>query len=168
MKKIILLLTVLTLGVIACDKNELGDMDSSSINAPIEATIEVDVMDHDFDAVIGRLLNLSKANTPSTSKSVTAGDTFTLLFGFSGAGEYFEFVISDDVCGDTSHTYLSEVVFTYQSSSLTELSIGGQVFRSLNRDLGNLFGVDWRNAWKFDATGVIGTDSPTSGLSFSL
>ena len=40
MKKIILLLTVLTLGVIACDKNELGmDMDGSSIN-PIEVKVD--------------------------------------------------------------------------------------------------------------------------------
>ena len=59
MKKIILLLTVLTLGVIACDKNELGDMDSSSIN-PIEAKVEA----YNVDAIVTELLsNLSNFGT---------------------------------------------------------------------------------------------------------
>ena len=58
MKKIILLLTVLTLGVIACDKNELGDMDSMSIN-PIEATVEVNSMDPILDYLLANIETMS-------------------------------------------------------------------------------------------------------------
>ena len=49
-------MAVLALGVVACEKNDLGDMDSSSINAPIEAKIEV--TSADFDVAISRLENL--------------------------------------------------------------------------------------------------------------
>ena len=56
MKKL-LLIAVLTLGVIACDKNELGmDMDGSSINAPIEA----EIVSENTDRYIGFLNSLSE------------------------------------------------------------------------------------------------------------
>ena len=83
MKKIILLLTVLTLGVIACDKNELGmDMDGSSIN-PIEATVEADPMSNiDIDGFISRLSDYmsSDKGTPNTSKSAIAGTSYISVY----------------------------------------------------------------------------------------
>ena len=92
MKKIILLLTVLTLGVIACDKNELGDMDSSSIN-PIEAKADVDMV---IPGLLGRLISdldngnidIIKSNNASTAKT---DDHIYLRFFNDGTHEYVLF-----------------------------------------------------------------------------
>ena len=100
MKKIILLLTVLTLGVIACDKNELGmDMDGSSINAPIEATVEKSAMDHDVDASVTRLLGkIGKSNQPNTNKAVAAGSTIKFyIYSDAANNAEYEIFIGDDI-----------------------------------------------------------------------
>ena len=141
MKKL-LLLAVLALGVVACDKNELGDMDSMSIN-PIEATVEVNAMDHDFDASVTRLLGkLGKSNQPSTSKEVLAGSTIKFYIYSDGDLEYEIFIGDDiDTCAPSDEFLLIELVFV--SSSLTDVYFAGtKSANSIERDLTNAFKYD--------------------------
>ena len=130
MKKIILLLTVLTLGVIACDKNELGDMDSSSINTPIE--MEDVKMDLDLDVLTSRLSRLSDQyandnvkNSASTAKEAVAGSYITLISGVDN-GKYFEFLFSDDIesCNVSNYSYLETIYLVLNSSNHTEIRVG--------------------------------------------
>ena len=144
MKKIILLLTVLTLGVIACDKNELGmDMDGSSINA-IEATVETSAMDHDFDASVTRLLGkLGKSNQPSTSKEVLAGSTIKFyIYSDAANNAEYEIFIGDhvDSCAPSDDFLLIELVFV--STSLTEIYFDGGKIGELAKDLTTAFAID--------------------------
>ena len=143
MKKL-LLIAVLALGVVACDKNELGmDMDGSSINA-IEATIEKSAMDHDFDASVTRLLGkLGKSNQPSTSKEVLAGSTikFYIYSDATNNAEY-EIFIGDDIdsCAPSDDFLLIELVFV--STSLTEVYFDGNKANEINKNLTNAFAWD--------------------------
>ena len=144
MKKIILLLTVLTLGVIACDKNELGmDMDGSSINA-IEATIEKSAMDHDFDASVTRLLGkLGKSTQPNTSKDAVAGSTIKFyIYSDAANNAEYEIFIGDDIdsCAPSDDFLVIELVFV--STSLTEVYFDGTKISDLAKDLTTAFELD--------------------------
>ena len=168
MKKIILLLTVLTLGVIACDKNNLGEMDSMSIN-PIEATVEKSAMDHDFDASVTRLLGkLGKSNQPNTNKAVAAGSTIKFyIYSDAANNAEYEIFIGDDIdsCAPSDDFLLIELVFV--STSLTEVYFDGTKISDLAKDLTNAFAfnelfvgdkIDFAN----------GTISPASGSGTSI
>ena len=170
MKKIILLLTVLTLGVIACDKNELGmDMDGSSIN-PIEVTVEKSAMDHDFDSSVTRLLGkLGKSTQPNTNKAVAAGSTIKFyIYSDAANNAEYEIFIGDDIdsCAPTEDFLLIELVFV--STSLTEIYFDGtKLPNGLEKDLTNAFAfnelfvgdkIDFAN----------GTISPASGSGTSI
>ena len=168
MKKIILLLTVLTLGVIACDKNELGDMDSMSIN-PIEATIEKSAMDHDFDASVTRLLGkVGKSTQPNTNKAVAAGSTIKFyIYSDAANNAEYEIFIGDDIdsCAPSDDFLLIELVFV--STSLTEVYFDGTKISDLAKDLTNAFAFDELFVGdKIDFAN--GTISPASGSGTSI
>ena len=169
MKKIILLLTVLTLGVVACDKNELGmDMDGSSINA-IEATVEKSAMDHDFDSSVTRLLGkLGKSNQPNTSKTVAAGSTIKFyIYSDAATNAEYEIFIGDDIdsCAPSDDFLLIELVFV--STSLTEVYFDGTKISDLAKDLTNAFAFDELFVGdKIDFAN--GTISPASGSGTSI
>ena len=143
MKKL-LLIAVLALGVVACDKNELGmDVDGSSINA-IEATVEKSAMDHDFDSSVTRLLGkLGKSNQPSTSKAVAAGSTIKFyIYSDAANNAEYEIFIGDDIdsCAPSDDFLLIELVFV--STSLTEVYFDGTKITDLTKDLTNAFAFD--------------------------
>ena len=124
MKKIILLLTVLTLGVIACDKNELGDMDSMSIN-PIEATVEA----YDVDAIVNELLsNLSNhGKSKRGNASITGkGDDHVALHIFADTGVTYVIFADEsnnDFCFDTLATAPTTIFFDNSAGDGSELSV---------------------------------------------
>ena len=143
MKKF-LLIAVLALGVVACDKNNLGEMDSMSIN-PIEATVETSAMDHDFDASVTRLLGkIGKSNQPSTSKEVLAGSTIKFyIYSDAANNAEYEIFIGDDIdsCAPSDDFLLIELVFV--STSLTEIYFNGtKLPNGLEKDLTNAFAFD--------------------------
>ena len=143
MKKL-LLIAVLALGVVACDKNELGDMDSSSINAPIEATVETSAMDHDVDASVTRLLGkVGKSTQPNTNKAVAAGSTIKFyIYSDAANNAEYEIFIGDDIdsCAPSDDFLLIELVFV--STSLTEVYFDGTKISDLAKDLTNAFAFD--------------------------
>ena len=150
MKKIILLLTVLTLGVIACDKNELGDMDSMSIN-PIEATVEVNTMDHiDFDGLVSRLaeFNTSDKGTPSTAKTAVAGTSYISIYTGIIDGDLFEIGFDDEQAAHCAPEASGLTHFTlfYASNGDTEIYLGGDTsgaaLVTITDNLSFLFGLD--------------------------
>ena len=143
MKKL-LLIAVLALGVVACDKNELGmDMDGSSINA-IEATVEKSAMDHDFDSSVTRLLGkLGKSTQPNTNKAVAAGSTIKFyIYSDAANNAEYEIFIGDDIdsCAPSDDFLLIELVFV--STSLTEVYFDGTKISDLAKDLTNAFAFD--------------------------
>ena len=143
MKKL-LLIAVLALGVVACDKNELGmDMDGSSIN-PIEATVETSAMDHDVDASVTRLLGkVGKSTQPNTNKAVAAGSTIKFyIYSDAANNAEYEIFIGDDIdsCAPSDDFLLIELVFV--STSLTEVYFGGTKITDLAKDLTNAFAFD--------------------------
>ena len=94
MKKIILLLAVLALGVVACDKNELGNMDEMSIN-PIEATVDVNT--DKFASILTRLSSTKflKKDNALTAKPNPVGSYIYIVDG-SVDGLLYEFAYSDN------------------------------------------------------------------------
>ena len=142
MKKL-LLIAMLALGVVACDKNNLGEMDSMSIN-PIEATVEVSAMDHDVDASVARLLGkVGKSTQPNTNKSVAAGSTIKFyIYSDAANNAEYEIFIGDDIdsCAPSTDFLLIELVFV--STSLTEVYFDGTKITDLTKDLTNAFAFD--------------------------
>ena len=128
MKKL-LLIAMLALGVVACDKNDLGmDMDGSSIN-PIEMQ---DVkMDLDLDALTSRLSRLSDQyvnddkGSVSTAKLAVTGSYIKLVSGVDN-GKYFEFLFSDDIdsCRIDEYPYLEVIYLVLNASDYTEIRVG--------------------------------------------
>ena len=121
MKKL-LLLAVLALGVVACEKNDLGNMDSMSIN-PIEATV-----DTKFDAAFDFITSLNDSNimvesksTPSTAKVGDNGDNWLQINFFNVGTQDFAFLRSDsqgEACAGDGVTDISEVVYTLTDTQL--------------------------------------------------
>ena len=149
MKKIILLLTVLTLGVIACDKNELGDMDSMSIN-PIEATVEANAMDHvDLDGLVSRLaeFNSPDKGTPSTAKTAIAGNSYISIYTGVIDGDLYEIGFDDSQpahCAPEA-SGLTYLTLFYASNGDTEIYIGevyGNPIVTITEDLSVLYTYD--------------------------
>ena len=168
MKKL-LLLAVFALGVVACDKNELGmDMDGSSINS-IEATVETSAMDHDVDASVTRLLGkLGKSTQPNTNKAVTAGSTIKFyIYSDAANNAEYEIFIGDDIdsCAPSDDFLLIELVFV--STSLTEVYFDGTKIADLAKDLTNAFAFD--DLFLGDKIDFAnGTISPASGSGTSI
>ena len=168
MKKL-LLIAMLALGVVACDKDEMGmDMDGSSIN-PIEATVEKSAMDHDFDSSVTRLLGkLGKSNQPSTSKEVLAGSTIKFyIYSDAANNAEYEIFIGDDIdsCAPSDDFLVIELVFV--STSLTEVYFDGTKISDLAKDLTNAFAFDELFVGdKIDFAN--GTISPASGSGTSI
>ena len=168
MKKL-LLIAMLALGVVACDKNELGmDMDGSSIN-PIEVTVETSAMDHDVDASVTRLLGkVGKSTQPNTNKAVAAGSTIKFyIYSDAANNAEYEIFIGDDIdsCAPSDDFLLIELVFV--STSLTEVYFDGTKISDLAKDLTNAFAFDELFVGdKIDFAN--GTISPASGSGTSI
>ena len=144
MKKIILLLTVLTLGVIACDKNELGDMDPMSIN-PIEATVEKDLsnLDKTLDLILARTNKYP--STASTAKEALEG-SYVRIASTEDEDSAFEFLFGDDIdgCDPSTHTFYN-IYLVLDSNLHTEVrleTIDGTLHSTISRDLTALFKLD--------------------------
>ena len=167
MKKL-LLIAMLALGVVACDKNNLGEMDSMSIN-PIEATVETSAMDHDVDASVTRLLGkVGKSTQPNTNKAVAAGSTIKFyIYSDAANNAEYEIFIGDDIdsCAPSDDFLLIELVFV--STSLTEVYFDGTKITDLTKDLTNAFAFDALFLGdKIDFAN--GTISPASGSGTSI
>ena len=156
MKKIILLLTVLTLGVIACDKNELGNMDEMSIN-PIEYTIE-----HDFDAAKATLENLMDIAVPlkgvKTGSTLKSGNILRLaVWSTTGNSNYIDgsyaHVTSEeyDACYD-SYSPSFDVTYDWDTTT-NELTIimadGSEQSYPINGTLQDTYDNDFGNPLYF-------------------
>ena len=125
MKKL-LLIAVLALGVVACDKNELGmDMDGSSINVPTEKMI-----DAKFDAAFDFITSLNGSDimierkvksTISTAKAGDHGDNWLQINFFNVGTQDFAFLRSDvqgEACAGDGVTDISEIIYTLTSTEL--------------------------------------------------
>ena len=127
MKKL-LLLAVFALGVVACDKNDLGDMDSMSIN-PIETAIADDPMAGlDIDGLVDRLVkfNSTPKGTPNTAKTGVAGTSYISFYAGLIDGNLFEIGFDDAqpaFCAP-ENSGLNFLTFFYASNGDTEIYIG--------------------------------------------
>ena len=127
MKKL-LLIAVLALGVVACEKNDLGmDMNGSSIN-PIEPSVAIDVMDNiDLDGMVSRMLDFNSNNkgTPNTAKEATAGTSYISVYTGIINGDLFEIAFPDGVthCAPID-SGLTHLTLFYASNGNSELYLG--------------------------------------------
>ena len=128
MKKIILLLTVLTLGVIACDKNELGDMDSSSIN-PIEAKVETAI---DTELLVANILKAWSSNelpksTRGDASNTRRSNNYQVIHAFvDGNGDQFITLLddtNDDLCFDSLTTAPNPIYLDDSAGDGSEISL---------------------------------------------
>ena len=125
MKKL-LLLAVLTLGVIACDKNELGNMDSMSIN-PIEAKVDMNYQDrfNAFDALI-RGIKIDSKSTASSNKGGDNGDNWIELAWFNHDSQGYIYGRPDDlgngcyndISGSETDTFLETWTYDIANNSV--------------------------------------------------
>ena len=123
MKKL-LLLAVLALGVVACEKNDLGmDVDGSSINIPSETMIDAK-FDAAFDFITslnGSDIMVESKSTPSTAKAGDNGDNWLQINFFNVGTQDFAFLRSDsqgEACAGDGVTDISEVVYTLTATQL--------------------------------------------------
>ena len=125
MKKL-LLLAVLALGVVACDKNELGDMDSMSIN-PIDAKVEMSAKAR-WEYLVNHIVNTpisdDKKVSSVTKKGGDNGPNWVEAAWFYGAdSDNFVYLRPDDLgngCYDNIASGISsDLVETY---SLVDVS----------------------------------------------
>ena len=162
MKKIILLLTVLTLGVIACDKNELGmDMDGSSIN-PIEAKVEMS--NNDILDIVNDILNIDvikgskKGNLVSTAKDA---DRVTMHLFKQNDILYTTYLSddNDDLCLDNTTQTIVYLVSVHlnNSSGNIEVTLNEETtpVTTVYGDFSSLFTAPLNLLMKFDANNVI-------------
>ena len=154
MKKIILLLTVLTLGVIACDKNELGDMDSMSIN-PIEATVEVNSMDPILDYLLANIETMSSGKLGNAS-STAKGNDYLAVTIFSEDGFTYLVLVddsNDDLCfGEKSVNTVYWNNINNDGSVLSIEDLDGNVIRNINGSFASLFSSAYNTTIKLTLT----------------
>ena len=172
MKKIILLLTVLTLGVIACDKNELGmDMDGSSIN-PIEATVEASA-DINEEMILDLLARLDDVKFPkSTATHYTSKDISDYLHVATGIydGKWYEFIFSDDnaacnIPAEFTTFYLSSG--TVEGTTDVQFTLTGDVQLTISLDLAPYLSGEVVFGVQLTEAGVI-TSGTVDGLEISF
>ena len=95
MKKL-LLLTVLALGVIACDKNELGDMDSSSIT-PIEVKVDDSFARNAvLDVIFGGIADAAPVFKGNSSVSTAKGSDYIAAYLFTDDSKSYMVLVDDD------------------------------------------------------------------------
>ena len=157
MKKL-LLLAVLALGVVACDKNELGDMNSSSINAPIENVVaKSEASEEDIYNVVDMILN----GTYSTSKKGQAGITgksgdYVKVYVFSQDSKDYLILndeSNDDLCVDDAVTPF-DMFFDNSAgdgSVLTVEAPEGTVRLSLTGDFAGFFDAGLNSIRQYDS-----------------
>ena len=142
-------MAVLALGVVACDKDELGNMDSMSIN-PIEATVEANPMDNiDIDGFISRLSDhmSSDKGTPNTSKTATAGTSYISIYTGVIDGNLYEIAFPDGSthCAPAA-SGLTHLTLFYASNGDSELYLGeisaGVLLVTITTDLSFLYAED--------------------------
>ena len=155
MKKIILLLTVLTLGVIACDKNELGDMDSMSIN-PIEAKVEMS--NDDMLNIVGNILNLDVSKSPKRIDNNTnkGNDRLTMhIFLITGETTIYTTYLSednDDLCFSDDITSLASVHLNYVNGDIqVTLNDSDTVLSTVTGDFTTLYDLSLDILIKLDS-----------------
>ena len=112
MKKL-LLLAMLTLGVIACDKNELGEMDHSSINK-LEVSDKLesieDILSYLFDEIAEGDYNTVKKGNNFTAK----GDDFVTIYLFNKDANKYTILLDetqDDLCDESNGLTVTKVYF---------------------------------------------------------
>ena len=173
MKKL-LLLAVLALGVVACEKNDLGmDMDGSSINAPIEAKIVKDLsnLDRTLDLVLSK--TYEKSNSSITAKEAVVG-SFVRIASTDLGDSTFEFLFGDDIneCDDSAISFYN-IYLVLDSNLHTEVrleTIDGTLHKTISRDLTALFKLDDLAEgleFPYDLSGYRYSDYVDSGFEFT-
>ena len=182
MKKL-LLLAVLALGVVACDKDEMG-MDSMSIN-PLN-NVEVGMTKQDaFNFINGSTFDIKEnknvealATRKSTSNSIQVGF-------FTGHGDTYAHMVSEDISVDTCYsdfTAVSTFDYVYAFPALTVIDLSDSSEQSFTlssglqarydgifgQALNSMFTIDY--ATNGNPTTRIGVSNPTlqSDGTFSL
>ena len=127
MKKL-LLLAVLALGVIACDKNELGDMDSTSIN-PIDAKIEISIEQkwNNFVSLVSGYEFSEEAikNAPSTAKGGDNGTNWIEVTYFTGTDTNGYIYLRPDNLGVGCYDNIESGVSAAQKETYTLIDNNG-------------------------------------------
>ena len=160
MKKL-LLIAVLALGVVACDKNDLGEMDHSSISiVDTNVNAGMDIILPNFtdqlmaDLANGTIKTVKKSNA-STSKT---DDYLYLRFFNDGANEYVlfttdgitqDFCIPNDKSGTLPDRYYDNVN-SDGSQIAVEVASTGNVAITIDGSFSSLFANDFTVAYKLD------------------
>ena len=154
MKKIILILAVIALGVIACDKNELGDMDHNSINiTPVKAKVEMansDILD-----IVGNILNLDMSKSPRNLTSKGADRITMHIFLNTDNNVVYTTYVSennDDFCFSNNITALSSVHLNFVNGNI-EVTLGedAAILSTVKGDFTELFGLSLDVLIKLDS-----------------
>ena len=172
MKKIILLLTVLTLGVIACDKNELGDIDSMSIN-PLN-NVKVGMTKQDaFNFINGSAFEF-KANKNVQSFATRKSTANSIQVGFfTGHGDTFAHMVSEEILVDTCYGDFTEVstfdyIYDFPSLTVIDLSDNSELGYTLSSGLqtryDGIFGQELNSMFFIDYSAA---GNPSSRLNVS-
>ena len=157
MKKILYIFT-LALLVVACDKNELGDMDQSSINkieAPVADVIDMDlIVSNLLDAWTAGELNskATKGNANFTNKSTD----YVVGHVFVQDGQVYLTLLdesNDDLCFTAGITatpvYLDNV--NGDGSAIAVEQADGSVSLTINGNFSNLFSANNNNLFTLDS-----------------
>ena len=156
MKKL-LLMAVLALGVIACNKDEMGmDMDGSSINAPIEAKVEMS--NDDILNIVGNIINLDVSKSPKRIDNNTnkGNDRLTMhIFLITGTTTIFTTYLSednDDLCFSDDITPLASVHLNYVDGDIqVTLNEDDTVLSTVTGDFTTLYGLSLDILIKLDS-----------------
>ena len=124
MKKL-LLIVVLALGVVACEKNDLGEMNSNSIN-PLN-NVKVGMTKQDAFNFINDSAFEFKANKNVKSFDARKSTLNSIQVGFfTGHGDTFAHLVSEDVVADTCYdnfTAVSTFDYIWNSPTLTVVDL---------------------------------------------
>ena len=154
MKKL-LLFAVLALGVIACDKNNLGEMDEMSIN-PIEIAVDASINEQMVLDLIGRLQSQKFPKSTATHTAKNTTDYIKIVTGVVD-GVWYEFAFSDDhdTCDELGITtfYLSAGP---EDTLDVQFDLDGEVLLNLDLNINALFANDVVFGVSLTQDGVVG------------
>ena len=157
MKKIILLLTVLTLGVIACDKNELGDMDSMSIN-PIEVKVDDSFARNTMiDILFGGVADAAPIVKGKSSVSTAKGLDYIAAYILVKDGDSFIVLVdeaNDDLCFGEQAVSAAYVNNSDGNGNATIEDANEQVTKDLGPGYSSLFSATLNEITKLDFNGA--------------
>ncbi len=166
---------MVVLFVVSCEKNELGEDNTSSINV-IEQPNELDALSNiDIDGLINRLVSTTRKNGPKkgleTAKDAVAGSSYIQTFSkVETNNDLYEIAFDDTRSGcNPADSGLSHITLTLESNGDTAIRVGDQngtavvTLAKSEVDLSFLYGIDINQGVKIDGTDGTVTKATVSG-----